>query len=235
MTDDFTDLLGGPAPRRGGRPTNAERDKRLAEAMQSASRQAEIRRAGAGHTKIQAEELKDLPVSQNWLAEFFNMSPDTVKKRLAKCPVAGYVGSGRPVYIFQDTVSFLIKPKWDIATYLKTLNIGDMPLPISKVYWEAERTKNKTLLETGQAWPTSKVLETLGQVFMMIKDRIPLIREGMRDEGLTDPQSDVLEKLCDQFQRDLHEALVEMPSQQKTFSRQIELEGLEYGEVVDAE
>ncbi|WP_242137033.1 DUF1441 family protein [Sphingomonas sp. TREG-RG-20F-R18-01] len=225
ISSEFDDLLGGTEPPRKkvGRPSNEERALRAAKAMEDAAHQAEIRRAGVGQTKIPEEDFL-MPVSMNFLGRVFRMDPATVRKRLVNCKACGQVGGGRPVYYFHEAVPYLIKPKMDLATYLRTLNPADMPNSINKVFWEAERIKNKTLIETGEAWPTAKVLEVFGTVFMMVKDRVPLITEGMRDAGLSDEQSRTLAGFTDQFQKDLHEALVALPQQQKTFSRQVEID-----------
>lgn len=213
---EHDDLIGGGV--------RTERVLAAEKRLQEAARQAEIKRAGAGHIKIKADELRFLHVSQNWLSDFFDMDPSTVRKRLTKCPPAGMAGGNRPVYVFQEAVPYLIKPKWDIGAYIKTLNPAELPNSINKVFWEAERIKNKTLIETGEAWSTAKVLEVLGQFFMSVKDRIPLIKEGMRDAGLTDEQNLMLEGFCDQFQADIHLMVQELPTKQRTFSRIVEVD-----------
>lgn len=220
---DFDDLLGDCPPT----PARAASEDILAMTV----RRAEMRRAAKGDTKVKLEEFF-LPVSQNFLARVLQMDSATVGKRLMHVAPAGVVGD-RKVYNFADAIAFLVKPKMDIATYLRTLNPAHMPNSINKVFWEAERIKNKTLIETGEAWPTPKVLETLGVVFMMIKDRIPLISEGMRDAGLADDQQAKLMEFLDQFQADLHGALVEMPLRRQTYSRQVEIDPSDGPEIRD--
>lgn len=229
---DFDDILGGgesePAsevPRnRGGRPSNEERRRRSEQALANAAHQAELRAAVTGRTKISEEEFL-LPVSRNFLARVLHMDPMTVKKRLRGLkPAASFGGGGgRDVYYFQEAIPFLVKPKMDIGTYLKTLNPTDMPPSINKTFWEAERIKNKVLIETGEAWHDSQVLDVLGRVFMLIKERIPIIIEGMREAGLTDEQSTKLVGYADQMQSDLYDALVEQPKLHRTQPRRSEL------------
>lgn len=223
LMSEFDDLLGGgdspsadEAPRaRRGRPSNEEVARRMAEAERDAAFQREVRMAGQGKGQFKPEDFYGL-CSQNQIARLMHMDPMTVKKRLERCPIAGTVGNNRPVYYFHQAIEYIVKPKMDLATYLKTLNPSDMPNAINKVFWEAERIKNKVLLETGEAWASADVLEVFGQVFMLFKDRIPIITEGMRDEGLSDEQYDSLVTYCDQLQADLHEKLVEMPAQRAT-------------------
>lgn len=223
---DFDDLLDTAPRRRRGRPTNEERERRRAEALESAAFQADVRKAAIGQPKVRPEEFL-LPMSQNGIARILNMDPATVKQRLLAggCKPCGATGSTtRPVYLFHEVLPYLVKPKMDIGTYIKTLNAADLPNSINKVFWEAERIKNKTLIETGEAWSTEKVLDVLGEVFMLIKDRIPLIRDSLRDMGLTDEQNAKLLDMTDQFQTDLHEALIEMPKRRQTFSRQSDID-----------
>lgn len=235
---DFDDILGGglesERPKRSGRPTNEERARRAEQAMQDAAFQREVRMAGQGKGQFQPEDFFGL-CSQNQIARLMHMDPMTVKRRLTSCKPAGYVGAGRPVYYFHDAIPHLVKPKMDIATYLKTLNPTDMPPSINKTFWEAERIKNKVLVETGEAWHDSAVLEVLGRVFMMIKDRIPIINEGMREAGLTDEQSNQLTGYTDQMQSDLYDALVEMPKQHQTLPRRSDIEIYSNPEVESAE
>lgn len=241
--DDFEDLLGGnpePVRKKRGRPTREEAARRAAEA--AAAEQAEkervegfyatpegrrlINAAATGRT-TEEERNFHLPCSQNFIARVLRLDPMTVNRRLRAVKPVGYAGNGankRSLYDFADTLPYLLKPKMDLGTYLKTLNAADLPNSINKAFWEAERIKNKTLMETAEAWPTERVLGVLGQVFMMIKDRLPLIKEGMRDTGLTDDQMRLLESFSDQFQADLHEALVALPQAQSTPSRRADVD-----------
>jgi hypothetical protein len=230
LSSQFDDLLGGdalaePVRNRGGRPTNEERARRAEQALADAAHQAELRQAVTGRTKVSEEEFL-LPVSRNFLGRVLHMDPMTVKKRLRGCkPAATFGGgSGREVYYFHEALPFLVKPKMDIATYLKTLNPTDMPASVNKTFWEAERIKNKVLIETGEAWHDGAVLDVLGRVFMLMKERIPIITEGMREAGLTDEQSAKLAEFADQMQKDLYEALVEQPKLYRTQPRRAELE-----------
>lgn len=247
MSDDFSDIFDDvPAPQpqpqserkrigrprtrpiypetRPGAPDPAETvsAEKVNEFYRSVEGQRRVRASATGRGLDVPEREFFQPVGTSFLAKVLRLNQETVRNRLVNVTPVGSAGSGsqhRPLYDFASTVPYLIKPKMDIRTYLRSLNPADMPTNISKVFWEAERIRNKTLLETGEAWPTEKVLEVMGQVFMMIKDRMPLITEGMREEGLTDKQLEHLQAACDQFQRDLHEALVELPKVQVTPSR----------------
>ncbi len=232
MSGEFDDILGGddvPAveperPRR-GRPTNEERARRAQEMMASAAHQARITRAARGETLVKPEEFREMIVGRNWLGKAFGMDADkTVKKRLANVEPYARAGHNRELYLLTDIIPYLLKPKMDIASYLATLNPTDMPTAVSKAFWEAMRIRQRTLLEAGSLWRDDQVLEVLGRVFMLIKERIPIITEGMREAGLTDEQAKKLEEYCDQMRNELHAALVEEPSNRTTLPHSAELE-----------
>ncbi|MEO5866459.1 MAG: hypothetical protein ABIS14_01405 [Sphingomonas sp.] len=226
----FDDVLGGgDAPvepsRRPGRPTNAERERRSQEMMERATHQARLTRAARGETLVKPEEFRDMVVGRNWLGKAFGMDPDkTVKKRLANVQPHVRLGNNRELYLLTEIIPYLLKPKMDIASYIRTLNPTDMPASINKTFWEAERIKGRTLLESGELWHDSAVLDVLGRVFMLIKERIPIITEGMRSTGITDEQAETLISYADQMQADLYEALVEQPQKRRNSPRRAELE-----------
>lgn len=240
---DFEDLLGGdpePVRRRRGRPTreeaaaravaDAEREKAEQQKVEGFYASAEGRRlvnaAATGRTAIEERQFH-VPVSANFFARVFRLDPMTVSKRLRKVKPCGYAGGGankRALYDFADTVPYLLKPRMDLGTYLKTLNAADLPNSINKSFWEAERIKNKTLIETSEAWPTEKVIDVLGSVFMLVKDRMPFMYDKMRDLGLNIEQQAKLQEMFDQFQRDLHDKLVEMPKKKQSYSRFSEID-----------
>jgi hypothetical protein len=214
-----------PTPRRRVKATYPEvkedtpvEDADMYAFYQSAEGQRQIRMASTGRGHAVDEKKFYMPVGVSFLAKVLRLNAETVQRRLRTVTPVGHAGTSqnRPLYDFASVVPYLVKPKMDIRTYLRSLNPADMPQNISKTFWEAERIRTKALIEAGEAWPTDKVLQVMGQVFMMIKDRIPLITEGMREEGITDDQMQKLQAACDQFQKDLHEALVELPKQQAT-------------------
>ena len=230
MTDDFDDIFDqepAPQPKPKIRDTypNVPADTPVEDAhmyafYQSREGQKRIRSASTGRSQHPDVDEKQfyMPVGVAFLAKVLRLNAETVQRRLRTVTPIGQAGTAqnRPIYDFASVVPYLVKPKMDIRTYLRSLNPADMPQNISKAFWEAERIRTKALLEAGEAWPTEAVLERFGKLFMMIKDRIPLITEGLRDEGLTDEQMQKLQAACDQFQKDLHEALVELPRQEAT-------------------
>lgn len=192
--------------------------QKMRDYYESREGQRRIRAAAASRLEVFQEKDFYQPVSVTFLSKVLRMNLETVQRRLQTVTPVGHAGTSqnRPLYDFVTAVEHLVKPKMNLRTYLRSLNPADMPQNISKVYWEAERIRTKALIEAGEAWPTEDVIQVMAQANKMVNDRIPLLVEAMREEGLTDDQMKKLEAACDQFRKDVHEAYVEFPKQQST-------------------
>lgn len=183
--------------------------------------------AGGKGCFVDAGDLKR-PVTQNFLAQVFDMDPATVKKRLLKVKPLAEIGSGvqtRKLYDFKEAVGYLVEPKIDLDAYIKSLDPAKLPNHINKFFWEAQRTKLKFMLEARQAWLTEDVLEVFGTVFMLVKDAVQLWPETARENlRLPDEQVAKLKELADDLQSNLHEQLQSMPAQRQTPSYAVKFE-----------
>lgn len=233
-SDDFSSIFDdAPTPvipqQRRGRPrtreiypevqaANEAEEATLREFYASREGQRRIRSAGTGRYDAFSEKDFYQPVPVSFISKVMRMNLETVQKRLRTVTPVGHVGTSqnRPLYDFVTAVEHIVKPKMNLRTYLRSLNPADMPQNISKVFWEAERIRTKALVEAGEAWPTEAVIQVMSQANKMVNDRIPLLIEAMREEGLTDDQMKKLEEACDQFRNDVHEAYVEFPKSQST-------------------
>lgn len=213
MSDDFDDLL----PRKRGRPSNEERERRRAESAASLEHQKELRAAAVGHQALQLEQFGQ-PVPQNFLARLFRMDAMTVNKRLAKCKPAAII-SNRKVYYFHEAVPYLVKPKMTAEEFARTLNKADLPPDINNAFWMSQRTRVKYKIEAQEAWETEDVMAVLGEVAMIFKDSTTMVVEEMRNRAkLTDDQTDILQECIDELRREIRGKLVDMPAKAHTGS-----------------
>lgn len=182
----------------------------------AAAKLAALRNARTGRSFVEAGELKK-PVTKNFLAQVFDMDPATITKRLLNCPPLTSTADNRPLYDFKQAVAYLVEPKMDVEQYIKNLDPARMPNHINKVFWEAARIKLKYMVEAGDAWLTSDVLDVFGRVFMAIKDRTQLWTETLRETGtLTDANLARVQQMVDALQEDLHRDLLEIPKERQT-------------------
>lgn len=167
-------------------------------------------------------------VSAAWLGHVFGMDKNTVKKRLAKCPVAG-MNRGTPHYLIREAAAYLVNPKVDVEEYIRSLRPQDLPPHLNDTYWSALGKRQKVLADAKETWNTDDVLAVFGRVNMRIKSTVMLwVDEVDRVHGLTDEQREMLTRMADGLLEDIHELYVTEPSRGRTRST-IQ----EYDEVVE--
>lgn len=148
-------------------------------------------------------------VSVGWLSEVFHLDPKTVRKRLADCPVKDRVPQG-PRYDLAAAAEYLVKPKFDVHKYLKTMKPTDLPQQLQSEYWDMMTTRRNYEEKVGDLWNTSKVQEVFAQVFMTMKSAMQLWGEGLeRSTGLSDAQRKALTEQVDALQNEIHKVLIE--------------------------
>lgn len=214
MIDGIDDLLGGDPVE----PPEDDRTRRRRQATEQLAKETAIRAAGRGGTFVEQGALKR-PVSQNFLAEVFDMDPATVRKRLVRCPKLGHAGGNRPVYDFKTACSFLLPPQMSSEEFIKTLHHAKLPPEVNKVFWQGLRERLRYMRDAGDLWHTADILSLLGQVNMTFKDRIDMWVEDIRDlKGIDDKHVEKIEQMAHALKTDLYEALVSAPSRGETVS-----------------
>jgi hypothetical protein len=177
--------------------------------------------AGGRGSFVDAGDLKR-PVTINFLAVVFDMDAATVKRRLTRVRPVAVGGTGlqpRNLYDFKEAVSYLVPPKIDLDAYIRSIDPSKLPNHLNKAYWEAQTLKLKYKLAAKEAWHSTDVLEVFGIVFMLIKDRVQLWAENMREVvKLDDGQFAKFSQMTDDLQLDLHEQLLKIPESRSTGS-----------------
>lgn len=150
-------------------------------------------------------------VSAHWLSHVFGMDKNTIKKKLAKCEIAGKNGA-TPLYRIKDAAAWLIPPKVDIMTYIKSLRPQDLPPVLNDAYWGAMRKRQVVLKEAGDTWGTEAVLKVFGTAALRIKSSVQLwVDELERVHGLSDEQRRILIQMSDGLLEDVYEIFVSAP------------------------
>lgn len=157
-------------------------------------------------------------VSAAWLGHVFGMDKNTIKKKLAKCEVAGRNGQ-TPLYRIKDAAAWLIPPKVDIGTWIKGQRPRDLPPELNDAYWAAMGKRQKVLKEAGDTWNTADVLAVFGAAAIKIKTTVQLwVDEVERVKGLTDEQRKMLVQMSDGLLEEIHEIYVTAPAKGHTRS-----------------
>lgn len=174
----------------------------------------------ASTEKTNMERAPDLAlvaggVSAAWLAHVFGMDKNTIKKKLAQCPVAG-MNKATPLYRIKDAAAWLIPPKVDVMSYIRGMNPSDLPPRLNDAYWSAMGRRQKVLQDAGDLWRTADVLGVFGEAAIKIKSTVQLwVDEVDRVHGISDAQREMLTRMADGLLENIHEIFVTAPQGKK--------------------
>lgn len=157
-------------------------------------------------------------VSASWLAQMFGADKNTIKKKLAASGIE-IIGrrNGGPLYRLADAAAYLVKPKVDLTSYIKSLRPNDLPPMLNEAYWSAMIKRQKWEENAKDLWHTDDVLKVLGDLNVLIRTRVTLWTEDIdRREGLTQDQRELITSLSDDLLKSVHDLLVNMPSRGET-------------------
>lgn len=162
------------------------------------------------------------PVNVNFLANVFGMHRNTVIKRLARCPVAEYATRGQsrqPLYDFKTACDFLANPRIDVAQWIKSQRVQDLPQHISDQFWKAMRSKQAWERDAENLWHTQDVLDVFGRVFMLIKETTQTWVEKLPGKAtMTNEQYNAFRQMVLDLLNEVHAELALLPSQSETRS-----------------
>lgn len=223
MSDDLDDLL-GPDPEEETQTRGPGRPKGSAskpKAEKKAPGQAASTGGRADATTIQALHR---PVSITFLSEALGMDRKTVTRKLADLPHVAQHRGQTPLYDFRQAVQYLVKPKVNIAEYVRKMGVGDLPMALQKDVWDARLKEQKWRKDAGELWATEDVLEVLGEAFQRLKTTTQLwIDQIGESHALSAAARKELTGMVDGLQSDLHLTLVEMPKDRTTESQVSEI------------
>lgn len=167
-------------------------------------------------------------VSAHWLAQVFGHDKNTIKKKLAAANIE-IVGqrNGGPLYRIADAAQYLVKPKVDLVSYVKSLRPNDLPPILNDAYWGAMLKRQKWEENANDLWRTEAVLEVFGDLALSFKTTVNLwVEEVDRQDSLSPEQRKILTDLTDRLLEQVYEQMVEAPKKRKTPSSVVEEGGV---------
>lgn len=160
-------------------------------------------------------------VTQAWLSQAFRLAPNTVKAKLAGCPIMARRSRGEKMvttyYDLATAASYLAKPRQDSREFYRALKRGDIPPALSQAFWDALLKRQKYEENAGELWRTSKVRDVLGSTFQTIKFTMQLWVETIsQTQELSDEQRAMIQQMVDALQKDVYDALVRNAAEKMT-------------------
>lgn len=91
---------------------------------------------------------------------------------------------------------------------MKRLNHDQLPKQLTKEYWAGKTSKQKFELAEGDLWPTTKVIEHVGDMVKSLKMELDLLIDGIeRQAEMTDKQRQIAKTLVNGAKANMLEAL----------------------------
>ena len=226
--DDLFDLLGPPV-QRAPKATPRTAAKRPKVAATSLPDDPDLETLPDGALPDPAEFHR--PCRVTFLATVFGTEPRRLHKKLANCPVIGwepFKGGRMPVYDFKTACSYIVDPKLDIATWIRTQQPHTLPVMINKAFWESENSKLRWMERARHYWHDDDVLDVLGRTAMSIKETAQLWIENLPGKaGMSTEQYEAMQVNVTALLDDIHQRLIELPKERRTASVVHSLDDLE--------
>lgn len=132
------------------------------------------------------------------IAALFRMDRKEVKRKISGVAPAGTRGTA-PVYHIHEVAPFLVKPNLDdVGEYIRTMPPSELPKMLTKEYWTGQRARQEYEIKAGTLWPTTDVIEKVGELLKLIKMNLQLAADAVeRQVELTERQRKIIRDLHD--------------------------------------
>lgn len=178
--------------------------------------------------KLGMKDMHDVVagVSLTWLSKIFRIDQEKCKQALVKCPVLRTGRNGGNVYDVKTAAGYLVDPISDLGAYLLTIDSKRLPQKLQEGYWNARIKEMKARTMAGELWPTTKVLEVLGDTFKTIKSTVQLWSDSVEEitGEMTPEQRDTMIALSDKLLDEIHKSLIDKAKNQATESWAAEID-----------
>lgn len=165
------------------------------------------RRSNAPDADTEAMIFQGCNITQ--LAKLFRMERRDITPKIIDVAPIGTRG-GYPIYAVHEVAPYLVKPMYDVETYLRRMNFKDLPKELSKEFWNGQRAKQDFDIKAGNLWETEKVVEKFGDAVKTLRMSMLLIPDTLtRTAGLNESQRNAVQSSIDGILNDLATALVD--------------------------
>lgn len=165
------------------------------------------RRSNAPDADTEAMIFQGCNITQ--IAKLFRMERRDITPKIMDVPPIGERG-GYPIYAVHEVAPYLVKPLYDVETYLRRMNFKDLPKELSKEFWAGQRAKQDFDIKAGNLWETEQIISHFGEAVKILRMSLLLIPDTLaRQAGLTEAQRSATQSAIDGILNDLTDALVD--------------------------
>lgn len=156
-------------------------------------------------------------VTVAWLCQAFAIPRRQIEAKLTGCPAMRTMGRGMKVYDLRVAAAYLVKPKLDIASYIKNLDPKDLPERLKREFWAAKLAEQRWRRQAGELWASEDVIAVFGEVFKLIKSKSQLWADSLDTvEVLSDAQRETLTDLVNDLMSQIFKMLEDLESGRAT-------------------
>lgn len=137
------------------------------------------RRSNQNDQETEAMLFQGANITQ--IAKLFRMERRDVTPKIMDVSPCGERG-GYPIYYIHEVAPHIVKPIYDVETYLKRMHPNDLPKHLSKEFWTGQVAKQNYDKAAGNLWETDKVIEVMGEAFKLLRMAILLAGDTVERE-----------------------------------------------------
>lgn len=156
---------------------------------------AEKRGSASSDDWTKAMLFEGLNLSQ--LAFAFKQEIPSIQRKLfeGNCKPVGK-RNGVDVYVLHEVAPWLVKPAFDVESYIRKMDPRELPKILTKEFWAGQRSKQDYEKNAGLLWPTEKIVEEVGELLKIIKMSTLLVDDAVeRQTDLTERQRAIIRSL----------------------------------------
>lgn len=134
--------------------------------------------------------------NQAQLCVLFKCDTRTIKERMHGLVPVGK-RSGVDIFDVAEVAARMGKmTEEQVNKAIRRLNHADLPKALTKEYWAGQRSRQEYELRAGDLWPTSKVVEEVGEMVKSLKMELDLLTDAIeRQTEMSDRQREVAKQL----------------------------------------
>lgn len=177
---------------------------------------AETRTRRSNSNDVETEAMLFQGANITQLSKLFGMEKRDITPKIIDVYPIGKRG-GYDIYSVKEVAPYLVKPLYDVETYIRRMSFKDLPKELSKEFWSGQRAKQEFDIKAGNLWSTEQVIERFGEAVKTLRMGMLLIPDTLaRQAGLTEAQRTVVQSSVDGMLSDLSRSLIEAFAEDET-------------------
>lgn len=146
-------------------------------------------------TEVTSELLASGEATVAQIAQLFNTDAKTLPRRMKGLVPKG-TRKGYKVFNIAEAASRIITPGYEIEEFIRQMSPQEMPVLLSKEFWNGQNARINYEKALGNLWPTEDVVAALGEFANTVRITLLLVPDDVdREIGVTDGQRDIVRRI----------------------------------------